>query len=124
MSFSKSLIEKRDAALAKAEAVVEAAQAEARELTPEQDAEIAVALDEVRSLDEQIATHSELEKRSAEAAELRKENKFDAVVAPAVVKSEARTYSPKSEASFVSDAYAAQFKNDFSAKHRLPSHMN
>ena len=124
MSFSKSLIEKRDAALAKAEAIVEAAQAEARELTPEQDAEIAVALDEVRSLDEQIATHSELEKRSAEAAELRKENKFDAVVAPAVVKSEARTYSPKSEASFVADAYAAQFNNDFAAKDRLARHMN
>ena len=34
MSFSKSLIEKRDAALAKAEAIVEAAQAEARELSP------------------------------------------------------------------------------------------
>ena len=124
MSFSKSLIEKRDAALAKAEAIVEAAQAEARELTPEQDAEIAVALDEVRSLDEQIATHSELEKRSAEAAELRKENKFDAVVAPAVVKSEARTYSPNSEASFVADAYAAQFNNDFAAKDRLARHMN
>ena len=124
MSFSKSLIEKRDAALAKAEAIVEAAQAEARELTPEQDAEIAVALDEVRSLDEQIATHSELENRSAEAAELRKENKFDAVVAPAVVKSEARTYSPKSEASFVADAYAAQFNNDFAAKDRLARHMN
>ena len=124
MSFSKSLIEKRDAALAKAEAIVEAAQAEARELTPEQDAEIAVALDEVRSLDEQIVTHSELEKRSAEAAELRKENKFDAVVAPAVVKSEARTYSPKSEASFVADAYAAQFNNDFAAKDRLARHMN
>jgi hypothetical protein len=70
-------------------------------------------------------THSELEKRSAEAAELRKENKFDAaVVAPAVVKSEARTYSPKSEASFVADAYAAQFNNDFAAKDRLARHMN
>ena len=124
MSFSKSLIEKRDAALAKAEAIVEAAQAEARELTPEQDAEIAASLDEVRSLDEQIATHSELEKRSAEAAELRKENKFDSVVAPAVVKSEARTYSPNSEASFVADAYAAQFNNDFAAKDRLARHMN
>jgi HK97 family phage major capsid protein len=124
MSFSKSLTEKRDAALAKAEAIVEAAQAEARELTPEQDADIAAALDEVRSLDEQIATHSELEKRSAEAAELRKEKKFDAVVAPAVVKSEARTYSPNSEASFVADAYAAQFNNDFSAKDRLARHMN
>jgi HK97 family phage major capsid protein len=75
-------------------------------------------------LDEQIATHSELEKRSAEAAELRKEKKFDAAVAPAVVKSEARTYSPNSEASFVADAYAAQFNNDFAAKDRLARHMN
>lgn len=123
MSFSKSLIEKRDAALAKAEAIVEAAQAEKRELTPEQDADIAAALEEVRSLDEQIATHSELEKRSAEAAELRKEKKFDAAVAPAVVKSEARTYSPNSEVSFVADAYAAQFNNDFAAKERLARHM-
>ena len=124
MSFSKALIEKRDVALAKAEAIVEAAQTEARELTPEQDAEIAVALDEVRSLDEQIATHSELEKRSAEAAELRKEKKFDQAVAPAVVKSEARTYSPKAETSFIADAYAAQFNNDFAAKDRLARHMN
>ena len=124
MSFSQNLIEKRDASLAKAEAIVEAAQAEARELSPEQDAEIAASLDEVRSLDEQIKTHSELEKRSAEAAELRKEKKFDAAVAPAVVKSEARTYSPKAETSFIADAYAAQFNNDFAAKDRLARHMN
>ena len=124
MSFSKSLIEKRDAALAKADAIVAAAQAEARELSPEQDAEIVAALDEVRSLDEQIATHSELEKRSAEAAELRKEKKFDQAVAPAVVKSEARTYSPKAETSFIADAYSAQFNNDFAAKERLARHMN
>ena len=124
MSFSKSLIEKRDAALAKAEAIVDAAQAEARELSPEQDAQIAASLDEVRSLDEQIATHSELEKRSAEAAEIRKEKKFDAAVAPAVVKSEARTYSPKAETSFIADAYSAQFNNDFAAKERLARHMN
>jgi HK97 family phage major capsid protein len=124
MSFSKSLIEKRDAALAKAEAIVEAAQAEARELSPEQDAQIAASLDEVRSLDEQIKTHSELEKRSAEAAEIRKEKKFDQAVAPAVVKSEARTYSPKAETSFIADAYSAQFNNDFAAKERLARHMN
>ena len=124
MSFSQNLIEKRDASLAKAEAIVEAAQAEARELSPEQDAEIAASLDEVRSLDEQIKTHSELEKRSAEAAELRKEKKFDVAVAPAVVKSEARTYSPKAETSFIADAYAAQFNNDFAAKDRLARHMN
>ena len=40
MSFSATLIEKRDAALAKAEAVVSAAQADARELTAEEDVEI------------------------------------------------------------------------------------
>jgi HK97 family phage major capsid protein len=123
MSFSKSLIEKRDAALAKADAIVAAAQTEARELSPEQDAEIVAALDEVRSLDEQIKTHSELEKRSAEAAELRKEKKFDAAVAPSVVKSEARTYSRQAETSFIADAYAAQFNNDFAAKDRLARHM-
>lgn len=122
--FSKSLIEKRDAALAKAEAIVEAAQAEARELTKEEDAAIAASLDEVRSLDEQIATHSELEKRSAEAAELRKEKKFDQVASPAVVKTEARTYSLNSDHSFIADAYAAQISGDFAARERLARHMN
>lgn len=123
MSFSKTLIEKRDAALAKAEAIVEAAQAEARELTPEQDAEISVALAEVRSLDEQIEKHSELEKRSAEAAELRKEKKIDAVIAPAVVKSEARTYNQGAGTSFLSDAFAAQFNGDYAAGERIARHM-
>jgi HK97 family phage major capsid protein len=122
--FSKSLIEKRDAALAKAEAIVEAAQAEARELTKEEDAAIAASLDEVRSLDEQIATHTELEKRSAEAAELRKEKKFDQVASPAVVKTEARTYSLNSDHSFIADAYAAQISGDFAARERLARHMN
>jgi HK97 family phage major capsid protein len=124
MSFSNSLTEKRDAALAKAEAIVEAAQAEARELTTEEDQQIADSLAEVRSLDEQIVTHSELEKRSAEAAELRKEKKIDQVVAPTVVKNEARTYRQGGEHSFIADAYAAQFNGDFSAKDRLARHMN
>lgn len=123
MSFSNTLIEKRDAALAKAEAVVAVAQSEARELSPEQDAEIAASLDEVRSLDEQIKTHSELEKRSAEAAELRKEKKFDVAVASTVVKSEARTYAPQAPTSFIKDAYSAQFNNDFAAQARLARHM-
>jgi HK97 family phage major capsid protein len=122
MSFSQTLIEKRDAALAKADAIVSAAQTEERDLSTEEDADIQAALDEVRSLDEQIKTHSELEKRSAEAAELRKEKGFDA--APARVISEARTYSPNANVSFVADAFAAQFNNDFAAKERLARHMN
>ena len=124
MSFSATLIEKRDAALAKAEAIVLAAQADARELTAEEDVEITSALADVRSLDEQIEKHIELEKRSAEAAELRKEKKFDVAVGGTVVKSEARTYSPQAESSFIRDAYAAQFNNDFAAKDRLARHMN
>ena len=124
MSFSNTLIEKRDAALAKAEAIVSAATADARELTVEEDADITASLAEVRSLDEQIEKHIELEKRSAEAAELRKEKKFDGAVGGTVGKSEARTYSPQSEASFLKDAYAAQFSNDFSAQQRLARHMN
>jgi HK97 family phage major capsid protein len=123
MSFSKSLTEKRDATLAKAEEIVAKAETEARELTVDEDAEIQSSLEEVRSLDEQIATHSELEMRSAQAAELRKEKNFDAAVSPAVVKSEARTYSERSEASFVADAFSAQFNNDFAAKERLARHM-
>jgi HK97 family phage major capsid protein len=120
MSLSKTLIEKRDASLAKAEAIVAAATTEARDLTTEEDAEIAVALDEVRSFDEQIKVHSELEERSAKAAELRKEKGVESVT---IVKSEARTYSPQADVSFVADAYAAQFGNDFAAKERLARHM-
>ena len=124
MSFSTTLIEKRDAALAKAEAIVSAATADARELTADEDVEITSALADVRSLDEQIEKHTELEKRSAEAAELRKEKKFDVAVGGTVVKSEARTYSPQAESSFLKDAYAAQFNNDYSAQQRLARHMN
>ena len=124
MTFSATLTEKRDASLAKAEAIVTAASAEARELTTEEDAEITSALETVRSLDEQIEKHLELEKRSVEAAELRKEKKFDVAVGGTIVKSEARTYSPQAETSFVADAFAAQFNNDYSAQQRLARHMS
>lgn len=124
MLFSATLIEKRDAALAKAEAIVSAATANSQELTAEQDAEITSALADVRALDEQIEKHLELEKRSAEAAELRKEKKFDVAVGGSVVKSEARTYNSQGDNSFIRDAYSAQFNNDFSAKDRLARHMN
>ena len=124
MLFSATLIEKRNKSLERAESIVKEAQELVRELSPEEDMEINSALETVRSLDEQIVKHLELEKRSAEAAELRKEKKFDVAVGGTVVKSEARTYSPQSESSFIRDAYAAQFSNDFSAQQRLSRHMN
>jgi HK97 family phage major capsid protein len=121
MSYSDTLTEKRNALLAKAEAITEVAQTEARDLSPEEDVEIAAALDEVRSLDDQIKRHQELEQRSVEAKEIRKETGIELGVA--VVKSEPRTYSERSGESFVRDAYNAQFNGDFSAKERLARHM-
>lgn len=124
MTYSKQLIEKRDAELAKADALVAIAADEKRELSQEEDTQIAQTLEVVRDLDEQITRHAELEGRNAAAAEARKAAGIEKVIAPAVVKSEARTYSPQAGVSFVADAYAAQFSNDFSAKERLARHMN
>jgi len=121
MTYSKQLTEKRDAALAKADSLVSTAAEAQRELTSEEDAEIAQTLEVVRDLDEQIRRHKELEERAAAAAESRKAAGVEAAVT--VVKSEPRTYAPKSENSFIRDAFAAQFLNDFSAAERLNRHM-
>ncbi len=118
--YTEILNEKRDAALARAEQITQIAVSEQRDLSKDEDNTVAVALDEVRELDEQIKQHTELEGRAAAAAEARKNT---TISAPAVVKSEARTYSPQAEVSFIADAYAAQFNNDFSAKDRLARHM-
>ena len=72
MTYSKTLTEKRDAALAKADALVAKAAEDQRELTTEEDADIAQTLEVVRDLDEQIRRHKELEERAAAAAESRK----------------------------------------------------
>ncbi len=95
MTYSASLTEKRDAALAKADALVAAAAADKRELTTEEDKDIAETLEAVRDLDEQIRRHKELEERAAAAAESRKASGVASAVT--TVKSEPRTYSPKSE---------------------------
>ncbi len=117
--YTETLGEKRDAALARAEAITAAAVAEARDITKDEDAEIASALDEVRDLDEQIKRHGELEARAAAAAEARAVKPTDVVT----VKSEPRTYSPESRNSFIADAYNAQFNGDFAARERLSRHM-
>ena len=118
MSMSEKLIEKRSALLADAQSIVDAAEAEARDLTAEEDGAIGVSLRSAAELDATIKQHQELELRNKEAAELRK------AVGGAVVKKEARTYSPNSTTSFLSDAFAANFGGDFSAQERLARHMN
>ena len=119
--YTEILNEKRDAALARAEQITQIAVSEERDLSKDEDTQVASSLDEVRELDEQIKQHSELEERAAAAAAARKS--AAAVVAPAVVKSEARTYSPHSEASFVADAFRSHFNNDFEASQRIARHM-
>lgn len=120
MSMSEKLKEKRSALLVDAQAIVDAAEAESRDLSNEEDAKIAQALKDAASLDANIAHHEELEARSAQAKEARKESG----VAPAVVKREARTYNPQGSHSFIADAYAAQFNNDYNAAERLARHAN
>jgi len=122
MTYSATLTEKRAMMLEKAEMIVKTAQDMVRELTTEEDDEVARALDEVKELDEQIRRHKELEERASAAAESRKASGIE--VAVATVKSEPRTYAPKSENSFVRDAFAAQFMNDFAASQRLSRHMS
>jgi HK97 family phage major capsid protein len=119
MAMSQTLIEKRAAFLAEAQAAVDAAEADARDLTVEEDALIATSLRSAAELDDTIKQHQDLEARKAQAAEVRKETS----VANIVVKSEARTYAPQATTSFIRDAYSAQFNNDFQASERLARHM-
>lgn len=114
------LTEKRDGLLAKSEHIVATAQTEARDLTSEEDGEIAAMLDEIRSLDEQISRYSELEERMAKADAMRKAEITEAVT---TVKSEPRTYTAHTPHSFIADAYAAQFRSDYGAQERLARHM-
>jgi HK97 family phage major capsid protein len=123
VKHSATLIEKRNALIAASETIVNEAQAAGRDITSEEDAAVAANLDEIRSLDEQIARYSELEERQAKAAEIRAEVKLEET-AVTTIKSEPRTYSPESSNSFLRDAFAAQFNNDYAAQERLARHMN
>jgi HK97 family phage major capsid protein len=120
MTYSDSLRDKRSAVLADADAIVAAAQADARDLTPDEDKRIADALDAARDLDAQIDKHVELEERAAKAAEQRAALRIEQAVTTVV--SEPRTYTANSEYSFIADAYRAQFNNDYAAQERLARH--
>ena len=122
MSYSNKLKEQRSSLIEKADEIVKKAVLEQRDLTTEEDAEIVKALGDAEALDESITHHETLEARSAEAAKTREERGLRES-APAVVKSEARTYSPQSQNSFVADAFRSQFINDYEATQRIARHM-
>jgi len=118
MSMSEKITEKRNSLLAEAEQIVAVAEAEARELTAEEDDKIAVALRSAADLDESIKMHKELEARSKAAAEVRTNT---AIVE---VKREARTYEKNASNNFLVDAFNAQFNGDVEARERLARHMS
>jgi HK97 family phage major capsid protein len=117
MAYSDKLVEKRDAHLATAQAIVDAAETEVRELTNEEDATIATEIRSATELDESIKHHQELEARNAAAKEVRKENGL-----ATVIKSEVRTYTQQGSHSFLADAFAAQFNGSYEARERLARH--
>ena len=119
MSYLEKLHEKRESLVAKAEALVNTAEQENRDLTTAEDTEVAVALTEIRELDDSIKVQEELAERSAQASVIREK----AGIVPTTIKSEARTYTERSGQSFISDAFSAQFNNDFEARERLARHM-
>jgi HK97 family phage major capsid protein len=122
MSYSNKLKEQRSALVEKADEIVKKAVVEQRDLTTEEDAEIVKALADAEALDESISHHETLEARSAEAAKAREERGLRES-APAIVKSEARTYTPNATHSFVADAFRSQFNNDWEASQRIARHM-
>ena len=124
MSYLDKVIERRDAVKAEMDAVLEAVAEENRtDLTAEETEKVDALVEESRSLDTKIDKLKSQADADAKAAEVR------SAVAPvatpaggARVISEARTYAPEAEASFVKDAFSAKFSNDYAAQERLARH--
>jgi hypothetical protein len=126
-SFLDKLIERRDAVKSEMDAVLEAVAEENRtDLTAEETTKVDTLVEESRSLDIKIEKMKAQADADAKASEIR--SAVSDVVMPrttgsATVTREERTYSANSDASFVKDAFNAQFANDYAANERLARHM-
>ena len=126
MSFLDKVIERRDAVKAEMDAVLEAVASENRtDLTVEETEKVDALVEESRSLDSKIEKFKAQAEADAKATEARAAVSTIAMPAStgaAKIVSEARTYSERSEASFVKDVFAAEVRGDYSAKERLARH--
>jgi HK97 family phage major capsid protein len=124
MSYFDNVVERRDAVKVEMDAILEAVAAESRtDLTDEETTKVDALVEESRALDSKIEKLTAQATADAKASEARAA--VAAVVAPVggtTVTREARTYSADGEASFVKDAFNAQFKNDYAAQERLARH--
>jgi len=125
MSYLDKVIERRDAVKVEMDAVLEAVAAENRtDLTAEETEKVDALVEESRSLDTKIEKLKAQSDADVKAAEVRASVASVATpVGGARIIAEPRTYTPESQASFVKDAYNAQFRNDFNANERLARHM-
>jgi HK97 family phage major capsid protein len=126
MSFLDKVIERRDVVKSEMDAILEAVATENRtDLTAEETEKVDALVTESRSLDTKIENLKAQVDADAKVAEVRAA--VAEVAMPksggAKITSEPRTYSAQSSASFISDAFNAQMKNDFSANERLARHM-
>jgi HK97 family phage major capsid protein len=126
MSYLDKVIERRDAVKAELDAVLEAVAVENRtDLTEDESAKVDTLVEESRSLDSKIEKLTAQAAADAKASEAR--SAYADVVMPkgtasTKITSEARTYTPESGLSFVKDAFAAKFSNDYAASERLARH--
>jgi HK97 family phage major capsid protein len=126
MSYLDKVIERRDAVKAEMDAVLEAVAAENRtDLTADETTKVDALVAESRSLDSKIENLKAQADADAKVAEVRAAVADVAMpkAGGAKVTREERTYTPNSGASFIKDAFNAQFKQDFSAQDRLARHM-
>jgi HK97 family phage major capsid protein len=126
MSFLDKVIERRDAVKAEMDAVLEAVASENRtDLTVEETEKVDALVEESRSLDskiEKFKAQADADVKASEARAAVATIAMPASTGAAKVISEARTYSERSEASFVKDVFAAEVRGDYSAKERLARH--
>jgi HK97 family phage major capsid protein len=125
MSYLDKLIERRDAVKVEMDSVLEAVAAENRtDLTEDEAVRVDTLVEESKRLAGKIEQFKAQMDSDEKVAGIR--SAVADVAMPKVggtkVTNEARTYTPQSEVSFVKDAFAAKFSNDYSAQERLARH--
>jgi HK97 family phage major capsid protein len=125
MSYLDKLIERRDAVKVEMDEVLEAVAAENRtDLTEEESVRVDTLVEESKRLAGKIEQFKAQMDSDEKVAGIRSAVADVAMpkVGGAKVTREARTYTPESGLSFVKDAFAAKFSNDYSAQERLARH--
>lgn len=121
------LREERDSLKESISAICETAATETRDLNETEDQNLSDLASRLESVNTRLEQLEKIELRNAQAIEL--SNKVDKApaehreVGGAHVTSEEKTYHQRSEHSFLSDAYRAQFMGDPSAQSRIGRHM-